>query len=195
MVFFDNGIQLVQFPQLREVLPEQPVVVVFNPHKTGKKISGRPFLVRHFFINLFRFFVAPNQQRVKPYFSTVNFMNGAGGQYQPEKISQPEMQPEKREKKLVVVFVGMNVIVENQRKKNDDHTHCRGKESLSQLEQPRPAVNIIVKSGDIVEDNPEYRNKKEAQKIAVSKFYGNIDTKPLGFYNRFPVDVECGPAT
>jgi hypothetical protein len=104
------------------------------------------------------------------------------------------MQPEKCEKKLVVVFIRMNVIVENQRKKDDYHTYRSGKKSLSQFKQPRSTVNIIVESGDIVKKNPERGDKKETQKITVGKFNGNIDAKPLGLYNCFPVDIKCSPA-
>lgn len=81
----------------------------------------------------------------------------------------------------------MNVIVQNKRKKNDNYTHSRGKKSLAKFKKSGSAVNIIVKTGDVIKQNPECGNEQKAEEIPVCKFYGNVDAKSLRFNNSFPI--------
>jgi hypothetical protein len=62
-------------------------------------------LTVHVIKNIQGFFVAPNYQRVKTYFSFVDFMDGLSGNYQPKKIGCQKMQQKQGEEKLIIVFV------------------------------------------------------------------------------------------
>lgn len=104
------------------------------------------------------------------------------------------METEKCEKKLVVVFIRVDIVIQNKCKEDGDYTHDRCKKGLAKFEKARTAVNVIVKSGNVIKQNPEYRNKSKTQKITIGKFYGNIYSEILWFNYGFPVYKKNGPA-
>jgi hypothetical protein len=54
--------------------------------------------------------------------------------------------------------------------------------------------NIFVKSGNIINGNPENRNENKTKVKTVIEFNRNINSKSLGFNNGFPVNEEYNPA-
>ena len=64
---------------------------MFQTNKANELVSGRIFLAVHIIENIQGFFVAPNNKRIKTYFSLMNFMNSLSGDYQPEKVGYKKM--------------------------------------------------------------------------------------------------------
>ena len=103
------------------------------------------------------------------------------------------MQSEKCKKQLIIIFITVNVIVKNKSKKNYDYAGKCSKESLSQFNKSWAAVDIIVKTCNVVKQNPKYRYQEQAKVIPGGKFYWNIYAKPLRFYYCLAVNKKYGP--
>ena len=103
------------------------------------------------------------------------------------------MQTEKREKKLVVILIVIYKIIKYQCKKDNHNAgQCRA-ECLPKFYQSRTAVNIFVKSGDIINCDPENGDQKQSDKKTIVKFNGDINAKTLGFNNGFPIYKKYNP--
>jgi hypothetical protein len=87
----------------------------------------------------------------------------------------------------------MNKVVENKRKENNNHPSQSSAECLPEFDETRAAEDIFVKAGDIIDCNPENRDKNQPDKKAAVKFDGNVDAKTLGFNNCFPVNKKYNP--
>ena len=124
----------------------------------------------------------------------MNFMNGLCCYNKSEKVGKQKMQKEKGEKKLVIVFVRVNKVVENKREKNDNHTGNRGGKCLPKFDEPRPAENIFVEPGYVINSNPEYRDKNKSKVKTAVKFNRNINAKTLRFNDCLAVNKKYNPA-
>ena len=60
------------------------------------------------------------------------------------------MKQQQVEKELVIIFVGINGVVEEQHKKYGGYPNDGGKRGLPQFQQPGTAVDVVVESGDEV---------------------------------------------
>lgn len=88
----------------------------------------------------------------------------------------------------------MDVVVQDQGKEDDYHTNGCGKQGLAKFEQARSAVNVVVKSGNIVKKNPDGGDKGKSEEIAVGKLQRNVDSEILRLDNCFSVNKKSRPA-
>jgi hypothetical protein len=94
---------------------------------------------------------------------------------------------------LIVVFVCVYKIVENQSKKYNNYTHKRGCEGFPQFKQARAAIYIFIKTGDVINGNPEQRYKNKPHVKPVVEFYRDINAETLWFDDGFSVNKENNP--
>ena len=97
------------------------------------------------------------------------------------------MQQKQRKEKLIIVFVWIDKIVKNQCEKYDHNTSQRSCESLAEFDQPRAAENILVKTSNVINDNPKNGNKHKPKEKTIVEFNRNLDPKTLGFDYSFSV--------
>ena len=104
------------------------------------------------------------------------------------------MKKKKCEKQLVIVFIGVNKIVENQGEKYNNNSDQCGCKCLAKFDKPRTAKNIFIKACNIIKCNPEKRNKNETHEKTVVEFDWYINPKTLGFNYGFTVNKKHNPA-
>ena len=73
------------------------------------------------------------------------------------------MNAQQIEKRLVIVAVGDNVVVEDQHKKDDDHAQKAYERRAAQLFQSRFVIDVVVLAGNVVEQNPENGDENDAE--------------------------------
>lgn len=120
-------------------------------------------------------------------------MNGLCCDYQSEEVRNQKMKKKQGEKQLVIVFVRVNKIVENESKKYNNHARNRCGKSLAKFDEPRSAENIFVEPGYVINCDPKDWNKNQSKVKPTVKFNRNVDSKSLRFNNCFAVYKEYNP--
>lgn len=115
---------------------------------------------------------------------------GSGGEYQPDQICEKEMQHQEIKVELVVVFIRVNGIVEQEGKENYCYPDNGSQRCLTKINKSRSSVNISVISGNIIEKNPSRRNDKQTEEIPCRKFDGDFISEFCRLNNLFPVNKK-----
>jgi len=154
IVFLYYRIDVGDTAQMRHHGAEALIDSAVDSDEANEEISRIDRLAIEILIGLESFFLAAYQQSGEANPAGMDHTGGMGGYEKSSKIGYAEMKKEQHHETDIVVAIGANVIVEQEREEDNYVSYLRGPKSHLQFLQTSLAVDILVGALHGIENTP-----------------------------------------